>query len=82
MITPHPVTLIPLIDICQLSVQCEMVVWSDQNRFQLHPTKSKELRIDLSKQPRCFKPVQVEGRELEVVKTAKILGLVVSDDLK
>ena len=60
----------------------EMVVWSDQNRFQLHPTKSKELRIDFSKQPRCFQPIQVEGRQLEVVKTAKILGLVVSNDLK
>ena len=60
----------------------EMMLRSDLNRLKLHQTKSKELLINFPKQPRYVKPVQVEGRELEVVKTAKILSLVVSDELK
>lgn len=60
----------------------QMQSWSDHNRFELHPTKSKELRIEFSKQPRSFNPIKVDNKDLEVVKTVKILGLVVSNDLK
>ena len=50
--------------------------------FQLNEIKCKELRICFCKTSPTLDPVKVNGRPLEVVSSAKILGLNVSDDLK
>ena len=51
--------------------------------FQLNETKCKELRINFStKNTTSFDPVVVNDKPIELVATAKILGLNVSSDLK
>ena len=60
---------------CKKDVVEEMLMCSDLNRFELHPTKSKELRIEFLKRPRSFNPIKVGNKALEVVKTAQNLGL-------
>ena len=51
--------------------------------FQLNETKCKELRINFStKNTTSFDAVVVNGKPIELVATAKILGLNVSSDLK
>ena len=51
--------------------------------FQLNETKCKELRINFStKNTTSFDPVVVNDMPIELVATAKILGLNVSSDLK
>ena len=51
--------------------------------FQLNETKCKELRINFStKNTTSVDPVVVNGMPIELVATAKILGLNVSSDLK
>ena len=51
--------------------------------FQLNETKCKELRINFStKNNTSFDPVVVNDKPIELVATAKILGLNVSSDLK
>ncbi|KAK2550309.1 hypothetical protein P5673_028999 [Acropora cervicornis] len=50
--------------------------------FQLNEIKCKELRIRFCKTSPTLDPVKVNGRSLEVISSAKILGLNVSGDLK
>ena len=47
----------------------------------MHPGKCKELRISFAKQPPSFDPLIVDGNELEVVTSAKLLGITISNDL-
>ena len=58
-----------------------MVTWSSNNRVQLNQDKCKELRISFANQPAIFDPLTINGKELEVVKTVKLLGLTVKDNL-
>ena len=50
--------------------------------FQPNEIKCKELRICFCKTSPTLDLVKVNGRSLELVSSAKILGLNVSDDLK
>ena len=50
--------------------------------FRLNPTKCKEMQIDFRKNRGTSIPLESEGKQFEVVKSAKILGLTVRDDLK
>ena len=59
----------------------EAVGWSDQNKLQLHPTKCKEFRIQFSKREYIAEPIIIGG-QLEIVKSAKILGVTLTDDLR
>ena len=53
------------------------------DKFQLNETKCKELRINFStKNTTSFDSVVVNGMPIELVASAKILGLNVSGDLK
>ena len=52
------------------------------NDFELNEAKCKELRICFSKSPPNFDPVEINGKPLELVTSARILGLNVSSDLK
>ena len=56
--------------------------WSDNNLFRLHNDKCKELRIDFKKNNSIFPPIYVNGKPLEVVEEAKLLGLTITSDLK
>ena len=59
----------------------EVNAWSNRNRVQLHPDKCKELRISFAKQPPSFDPLIVDGNELEVVTSAKLLGITINNNL-
>ena len=48
--------------------------WSNDNKFQLNPGKCKELRINFTTQPFT--------EPFEIVKSAKVLGMIVTNDLK
>ena len=53
------------------------------DKFQLNETKCKELLINCNtKNPTSFDPVVVNGMPIDLVTSAKILGLNISSDLK
>ena len=53
-----------------------------QNKFQLNKTKCKELRISFSRSELEVDPILINGKKLEQVEDAKILGLHLSSNLK
>ena len=55
--------------------------WSMQNRVKLNSGKCKELRISFVKNEPRFAPIVVDGKELERVTSAKLLGLTISSNL-
>ena len=55
---------------------------SDENKFQLNSIKCKELRVDFSRQQRKDNAIAVNGHAFEVVKSVKILGVILRQDLK
>ena len=55
--------------------------WSEENKLQLHPDKCKELRISFSQQPVVLDQVTVNGKEIELVDSAKLLGVTISNNL-
>ena len=63
----------------------EVQEWTRSNLAELNEDKCKELRIDFSRkqtQTNNLNPIRVNGKEIEVVNHAKILGLTVSSDCK
>ena len=50
--------------------------WSCENHMTLNANKCKVMNIDFKKNRHAFKPVIVDGKELSVVSSAKILGVV------
>ena len=55
--------------------------WSLKNGVVLNPDKCKEIRISFTHKPEQFDAITIDGKELEVVKSAKLLGLTISDNL-
>ena len=55
--------------------------WSEENRLKLHPDKCKELRISFSKDPVVLDQVILNGKEVEIVESAKLLGVTISNNL-
>ena len=55
--------------------------WSSDNRVKLNNDKCKELRISFARTQPEFQPILVNGQELEVVKSAKLLGITVTSNL-
>ena len=53
------------------------------SREQVQPKadKCKELRISFAKEQRVFDPVIIEGKEVELVTSTKLLGLTIANDL-
>ena len=51
-------------------------------KFQRNETKCKELRITFSKSDPILYPIVVKNQPLEIVKSAKLLGMNISSDLK
>ena len=60
----------------------EISDWSKETKFQLNVSECKELRIHFTKQPRNDELVKIDGQCFEVVKSVKVLGLTITDDLK
>ena len=58
-----------------------VVQWSERNRLQLHPEKCKELRISFSKNPVVLDKVTLNGKEIELVESAKLLGVTITNNL-
>ena len=58
----------------------ELIEWSRKNRVVLNPDKCKELRISFARNPEAFDPVSIDD-EVEVVNSAKLLGITISDNL-
>ena len=52
-----------------------------QNRVKLNSEKCKELRISFVKNEPQFAPIVVDGKDLERVTSAKLLGLTISSNL-
>ena len=59
----------------------KIMQWSTLNKFQLNSDKCKELRVSFAKTQRQFSPIMVNGKELEIVPKAKLLGLTISSNL-
>ena len=43
--------------------------------------KCKELRISFAKEQRIFDPIIIEGKEVELVTSTKLLGLTIANDI-
>ena len=60
----------------------EVNKWSNDNKFQLNPGKCKELWINFTTQPFTEEPLNINWKPFEIVKIAKVLGMIVTNDLK
>ena len=58
----------------------EVVEWSRLNRFQLNTDKCKELRISFAKNKPDLPPLMACGNALEVVDSAKLLGITITSN--
>ena len=59
-----------------------LMAWTNKNNMNLNPSKTKELRINFSKQPLDPTNLLVKQEPVVCVKTAKLLGVTISADLK
>lgn len=69
---------------CESNVQQladRVAQWSSDNRVKLNSDKCKERRISFGKNQPEFQPILVNGQELEVVQSAKLLGVTVTSNL-
>ena len=74
--------VVPVNSSSQAQRSVDIVVnWSLQNRLQLNGDKCKEMVIDFKRQKHHLDRLTIEGKPIEVVHHAKILGLTVSDKL-
>ena len=61
----------------------DVLSWSNDNRFKLNSLKCKELRIDFRRESNLDTvSLKANGNAFEIVKSAKILGVTVRNDLK
>jgi hypothetical protein len=56
--------------------------WSKNNKLQLNEDKCKEMIIDFKKVKHQLKIIIINSKELELVSSAKILGVMVSNSLE
>lgn len=69
---------------CESNVQQladRVAQWSSDNRVKLNSDKCKELRISFGKNQPELQPILVNRQELEVVQSAKLLGVTVTSNL-
>ena len=63
------------------SIVNQVIEWSHINREQLNPDNCKELQISFSRSPVELDAVVIDRKEVDVVSTAKLLGLITNADL-
>ena len=56
--------------------------WSTSNNLHLNLDKCKELQISFAKQSNQFQPLTIGEHRLKIVTECKLLGIIISDDLK
>ena len=56
--------------------------WSQENHLQLNSTKCKKIRTCFKRTPPCLSQFSIEGIEFEMISLAKVLGVIISSDLK
>ena len=64
-----------------LAIANRVIERSHENRVQLNADKCKELRISFAKEQRVFDPIIIEGKEVELVTSTRLLGLTIANDL-
>ena len=81
--TPRSRKLFPsLVHRCSNTIH-DVLRWSNDNRFRLNSLKCKQLRIDFRRESNLGTvSLKANGIAFEIVKSAKILGLTVRNDLK
>ena len=60
----------------------ELVRQSEADGFQLNESKCKELTISFSRSGSSVDHITINDKQIEVVSSAKLLGVVVSDNLR
>ena len=55
--------------------------WSCLNDMKINESKTKEIVVCFRKEPVQLQPLSINGIQIEQVSSAKLLGLIVSDDL-
>ena len=55
--------------------------WSERNGLLLNTTKTKEMVIDLRRSRPPLQPINIRGKDIEVVRTYKFLGMHLDDKL-
>ena len=60
----------------------EISNWSIQNKFQIQPIKSKEMRISFKQAPSIFDDLHINGTTIETVDSFHLLGLTIQNNLK
>ena len=60
----------------------EFVTKSRADGFQLNESKCKELTISFTKSEKPLEPITINNTNIEVVPSAKLLGVMISNDLK
>ena len=56
--------------------------WATENDMRLNIAKTKELVIDFGKTKRVLSPITISGQAIERVPSTKLLGVILSEDLK
>ena len=56
--------------------------WASCNLMKLNTKKCKELRVCFLRESPDLSPLLIDGHALEVVRSHKVLGLVIQNDLK
>ena len=56
--------------------------WSRDSNMKLNASKTKEMRVNFSFSSPSYPPIVIDNQTVNIVKHAKILGVIVSNDLK
>ena len=56
--------------------------WSNVNKLQLNADKCKEMVIDFKRQKQQFDAITINSKELELVSSAKVIGVIISSSLQ
>ena len=67
---------------CIPSTVAQCAEWASRNNMKLNPTKTKEVVVNFSTRPPSHSPIVIDGTEVDLVSQAKLLGVVISSDLK
>ena len=60
----------------------EAMKWSRNSKMALNGYKTKEMRASFSRAPPNLGRISLKGRDIELVSETKLLGVVITDDLK
>ncbi len=64
------------------NVVTDVKQWSNVNKLQLNADKCKEMVIDFKRQKQQFDAITINSKELELVSSAKVLGVIISSSLQ